>query len=274
MILADPVLQSVLLGILQGLTEFLPISSSAHLLLLPWLLGWKPMGLVFDVLLHGGTLLALLIYFRSQVKTLARQSVGRFTRRNARVENGPDLSLPILVGTAPLILVGGLFHGLIEKNLRQPALTMMTLCLFGILLWWADRRGSRNRLLARIRPFDGFIIGLSQSLALMPGVSRSGITITAALFLGFSRVDSARFSFLLAIPAIALATLAELFELIQTGPGANATLLTFVLGIVFSFGSGLLCLKYLLRFLESRSFSPFAAYRVLLSAFAFWWLLR
>jgi undecaprenyl-diphosphatase len=194
-------MQAFFLGILQGITEFLPISSSAHLILLPWLVGWEAMGLTFDVVVHGGTLLALVIYFRQQWKEIGKQCLRVLMRRSA--PSGSGLLGALVVGTLPAIAVGGLFEGVIETHLRAPGVTVLTLSLFGLLLGWADHQGSQLRSLESIRLRDGLLVGLAQAFALIPGVSRSGVTITATLMLGLNRADAARFSFLLGTPVIA-----------------------------------------------------------------------
>jgi undecaprenyl-diphosphatase len=267
--MSDEHLQSIILGILQGLTEFLPISSSAHLILLPWLVGWPPLGLAFDIMVHTGTLGALLLYFRRDCLDLFRQFFFRF--RKLLGKRSPDTALgdAILVGTLPVLVVGGLLAGWIEHHLRTPVVTVVTLILFGIGLWAADRFGQKRRSLDTLGVREGLLIGAAQALALVPGVSRAGITITTALGLGLKRADSARFAFLLALPAIALATLKGLADLAfgaaKTQPAASVLLL----GIMVSFLSGFLCITFLLRFLQSRSFVPFALYRFWLAAFIF-----
>ncbi len=259
----SPVIQAVILGILQGLTEFLPISSSAHLLLVPWLLGWKPFGVTFDVMLHGGTLLAVLYFFRQDLKTVALQVLNRFRGRPAK-PGETELFWPIAWGTLPAALVGAAAHSQIEDYFRHPAVTVATLGVFGALLWWSDSRGGTGRGLATLAGRDGLLIGVAQVLAFVPGVSRSGITITAALLLGFSRIDSARFSFLLAIPIIGLATLSKLYELARA-PAPQEAFGPLAVGVLFSFLSGFLCIKYFLRYLQTRSYAPFALYRLALA---------
>lgn len=262
--------QSIVLGILQGLTEFLPISSSAHLILVPWLLGWRPMGLTFDVALHAGTLLAVVVYFRRDLVELVRGFLAWLKRRIHRRTQGeetqvsPSLALAILVGTLPAAAVAGLAGEQIEYYLRSPIVTVFTLTSFGLLLWLADRRGRHLRSIADISVIDGLIVGAAQTLALIPGVSRSGVTISAALFLGLRRPDSARFSFLLGTPVIILAALKGAYDVWrETDPGFSAT--PFILGIMVSFLSGFLCIKYFLRFLQSRTYAAFVVYRWLLA---------
>ena len=260
-------IQAFFLGILQGITEFLPISSSAHLILLPWLVGWEAMGLTFDVVVHGGTLLALVIYFRQQWKEIGKQCLRVLMRRSAPSESG--LLGALVVGTLPAVAVGGLFEGLIENHLRIPGVTVLTLSLFGLLLGWADHQGSQSRGLESIRLRDGLIVGLAQALALIPGVSRSGVTITATLMLGLNRADAARFSFLLGTPVIALATIFRLYLLLWSPSHEASSFIPLLVGVIFSFLSGFLCIKYLLRYLQTRTYLPFVVYRLLLAASIF-----
>ncbi|MDA2923527.1 undecaprenyl-diphosphate phosphatase [Acidobacteria bacterium AH-259-L09] len=265
--LASRSLQAIFLGILQGATEFLPISSSAHLIVLPRFLGWESMGLSFDVMLHGGTLLALLIYFRQEWMVITQQMLSRFSRTSSADQ--ARLLGALVVGTIPALLMGALFENVIEHRLRTPLVTVLTLSGFGLFLWWADRTGSQARKLESIRRRDGLIIGTAQALALIPGVSRSGVTITMALILGLSRADSARFSFLLGTPIIALATLARLYRLWHSQLCDFSSVVPLLIGVIFSFISGFLCIKYFLRFLQTRTYLPFVVYRLLLAAFIF-----
>ena len=262
-------LQALVLGVLQGATEFLPISSSAHLLLVPWLLGWLPLGLTFDVLLHSGTVMALLVYFRHDWREIGVREI--FCREPVSSRQN-RLGMTLLIGTLPAVLTGVLFENLIEEVLRSPAVTVVTLSCFGLLLWWADRTGTQTRQVTDLSIRDGLIVGVAQALALVPGVSRSGVTITAALLLGLSRAEAARFSFLLGTPIIALATLSRIQGLWTSGGQDLVSILPFLVGIIFSFASGFLCIGYLLRFLRSKSYFPFVAYRLLLAAFIFWCL--
>ena len=266
--------QTVFLGIVQGLTEFLPISSSAHLIIVPSLLGWQALGLTFDVMLHVGTLVALLVSFRRQWVEIVRCFLGRLKRFRMRVHpSETKLADALILGTLPTLVVGGLFEDLIRDSLRTPMIIPVTLSLFALLLGWADRRSPQKRDLSRIRLRDGFIVGMAQALALVPGVSRSGVTITAALFLGLSRAESARFSFLLATPAVALAGASAIHDLYQLSSTLPQLGLILFWGVTSSFVSGLLCIKYFLRFLVLHSYFPFVVYRLLLAAFIFAWLL-
>ena len=260
----DPTWQAAILGVLQGLTEFLPISSSAHLILLPWMLGWPPLGILFDVVIHGGTLLAVLIYFREDWKDVIDEILMRLRGRVLWRGSG-SLVDALIVGTIPAVLVALALRDWIEQYARVPKVTIVTLAVFGLLLLWADRRRG-TRTVSDVTLRDALLVGCAQSLALVPGVSRSGITITAALLLGFSRRESARFSFLLATPIIALGAL-DGGLLLVTGEGGGELHASAVLaGVLVSFVVGYLCIKYFLQFLRHRSFLPFVVYRLGLAA--------
>jgi undecaprenyl-diphosphatase len=266
--------QSIILGIVQGLTEFLPISSSAHLILFPWLLGWQPLGLAFDVGLHVGTLFAVILYFRAEVRKLFQDGVNRLKSLRAKKRaEGTGLSDAIVAGTIPAVVVGGLFHHPIERYFRHPYVTVITLSLFGLVLLWAQRAGRQERQAGTVSVQEGLLIGTAQVLALIPGVSRSGITISAALFLGLTRPEAARFSFLLAFPVIALAGIKETFDVLRA-PELQFEPASLAVGMIFSFVSGFLCIKYFIRFLEKRTFLPFVVYRFALAAFIYYLLVR
>ena len=269
MLLNDSV-QAFVLGILQGLTEFLPISSSAHLILLPWFLGWEPMGLIFDVVLHGGTTLAVLIYFHKDWKELIQQLIKHWNKPSRR--ESPLLGA-LFVGAIPAGLVGWQAQGLIESSLRGPLVIGITLCAFGLLLGWSDRTARQTHNLRSITMREGLLIGLAQALALVPGVSRAGVTISVALMLGFSRADSARFSFLLGTPLMMGATLNSLYQLWKSQINDMSTVLPLLIGVIFSFISAFLCIRYLFQFLQTHTYFPFVIYRLLLAACIFVWLL-
>lgn len=260
----NEMVQAAILGILQGLTEFLPISSSAHLILLPWFLGWEPMGILFDVVIHGGTLLAVLIYFRKDWYEFTTKLIKRL-RSPLTWSSETRMVDAILIGTLPAIAVALLFRNVIEEIARTPMVTVVTLSLFGLLLWGADRRGKMKRSVRDITLMDGLLIGIAQSLALVPGVSRSGATITMALLLGLTRPEAARFSFLLAGPIIAMGAADGVLEMV-TGTGENPLSAgVIVTGVFTSFLVGFFCIAFFLKFLQSRSYLPFVVYRVLLA---------
>ena len=263
-------IRALILGTLQGFTEFLPISSSAHLLALPWLLGWEPGGLTFDILLHGGTLLALILYFR---EPLVRLIQGFVSPASAAAEWG-RLLLPLFTGTLPILAAGVALIFLNVERLRTPGPTCFNLAFFGLLLWLADGIENKQTDLRSLTALQGFWIGLAQVLALMPGVSRSGVTMTAALLLGLGRPEAARFAFLLGIPAISMAIGANVLELWASGDLPAAALGgECLVGVLAAFLSGLFSIRFLLRFLETRTMKPFVFYRLALSLVLLVWLL-
>lgn len=250
----------IALAIIQGLTEFLPISSSAHLILPSQVLGWPDQGLAFDVAVHVGTLSAVLLYFRQSVTQLTVAWVSDTVK--GRIGQDSGLAWAVIAGTIPAGLAGLILNDFIEESLRSSAVIAATTIGFGVVLWWSDVAGRRDRGLPALGLKDALIIGLAQALALIPGTSRSGITITAALFLGFSREAAARFSFLLSIPLILAAGLLKTLELIEQGGVTDW--FAIGLGIVLSFISALTCIHLFLKFLERLGLMPFVIYRLLL----------
>ena len=281
----DPI-QGVVLGIVQGLTEPLPVSSSAHLVLIPWLLGWPEHSLTFDVALHMGTLAALLIYFWRDILILLRAwlpprggppalgivpgaaaaGVGAGTgtapldseRRQQR-----RLGLGIVIGCIPAGVLGALFSDQIEANLRSPALIAVLLIVGAVILAAADRVGAKRLDLADVGITQALLIGVAQALALAPGVSRSGITLAAALFLGLTREAGARFVFLLGIPVTAGAGVFQLRDLLRSGipPDERAA---FYLGVFTSLVVGLLAIRFLLAYVRRHNLDVFVVYRIVL----------
>ena len=260
------ILQAVILALVQGLTEFLPISSSAHLILVPQLLGWEDQGLAFDVAVHVGTLAAVVTYFRNEVGRMFvawLQSLGgKGMNADAR------LAWYVLLGTVPAVVAGLLLHDFIETALRSPLVVAFTTILFGLVLWWADRRGSQRRDEHTLSVVDVLMIGCAQALALIPGTSRSGITMTAALALGLTRTAAARFSFLLSIPVILMAGAYEALKLSELeGPVAWDVL---SVGTVVAAVSAWLCIHFFLKLVERTGMMPFVIYRLVLGVFLFW----
>ncbi len=254
--------QAIVLAVVQGVTEFLPISSSGHLILVPRVFGWPDQGLVFDVATHVGTLMAVLVYFR---KDLLHLAVGFF--RPAAVEVADfeprRLAWGIVLGTLPAVVVGLLFKDLIESEARNPVLVAGTLIGFGVVMGLADRMGLRRREIGEVGVAAALLIGGAQALALVPGTSRSGVTITAALLLGFTRPAAARFSFLLSVPALVAAAGLAGLDLLERGVAAGELALMGV-GIAVSAATGYLVIAWLLAWLRRASLLPFVAYRVLL----------
>jgi undecaprenyl-diphosphatase len=255
-------IQAIILAVVQGLSEFLPISSSGHLILVPHFLGWPDQGLAFDVAVHVGTLLALLIYFRHDLATI----IAAWFRSVFRRQHDRDsrLAWQILVATIPVGLAGLLFGDAIEQHLRDPMFVAGTLALFGVLMWVADRVGASRLDEHSLGWGRALTIGAAQALSLMPGTSRSGVTMTAARALGLSRTAAARFSFLLAVPGIAAAGLYEGTKLV-TSP-APVVWTPMLVGVTFAAVSGLACIHFLIRFIQRIGLAPFAIYRLALAA--------
>lgn len=264
----EQIFQALIMGIVQGFTEFLPISSSGHLLLVPWLFGWTDSfieSLAFSVVLHGGTLAALLVYFRDDWRRLI--PAGFATLRDRSFAGDPDRRLAwlLVASTVPAAIAALLFNDVIEATVRQAGLVAVMLVIGAAILWIADKWGPRTHTIERLT-FRGAIgIGVAQALALVPGVSRSGISMSAALFAGLDRADAARYSFLMATPITAMAVVYESVKLLR-GEVGGAEPVTLIVGVVASFVSGMLAISILLRYLRTRSFNIFVAYRLVLAA--------
>lgn len=253
---------AAVLGALQGFSEVLPISSSAHLILVPWLFGWPESGLTFDVALHLGTFLALSVYFRRDIVAMVRSF---FDAIAAHRLNTPERRLPFLIiaATVPAAVVGKLFEHQVEAIFRSNPLLIATfLIIFGLGLGAADRFGRKRRELGVIRTGSALAIGVMQCLALIPGVSRSGITITAGLLFGFTRESAARFSFLMSLPIVIGAALLKTVHLLKHGIPAGEGM-PMLVGIICSAVTGYISIAFLLRFVQKQSLSPFVWYRVL-----------
>jgi undecaprenyl-diphosphatase len=253
-------LQLIILSLVQGLTEFLPISSSAHLILVPLFTSWEDQGLAFDVALHIGSLAAVILYFRQDLIRMARSWTGSVVTR--KLDEDSRLAWAVLLGTIPVGLAGLLLKGWIETELRGPLIMAYTLIGFGLLLGYADWKNKGGRSEYQMNWKDVAMIAFAQALALIPGTSRSGITITAALLMGLSREGAARFSFLLSIPVIALAGMLEIRGLIQHTEVVNWGDIFW--GAVLSGISAYLCIHYFIAFIKKIGMQPFVIYRVLL----------
>ena len=252
---------AVILALLQGLTEFLPVSSSAHLIVVPTLLGWPDQGLAFDVAVHVGTLIAVLGYFREEVISL---SVDWIQSVRGRAPVGESvLAWGVIVGTIPVGLAGLGLSGAVEAHLRTPLVIAAATIGFGFILWLAYCTGRRERSEQNLTLRDCALIGVAQAFALIPGTSRSGITITAALALGLTPGAAARFSFLLSIPTIVLAGAVKGYELLGTA-GVDWT--AIVLGTVVSAVSAFACIHWFLKLLARVGMLPFIIYRLVLGA--------
>lgn len=258
-------LQILILALVQGVTEFLPVSSSAHLILVPILTGWEDQGLAFDVAVHVGTLTAVVLYFRKEIGKMTVSWLGSVTGRG--MDADAKLAWAVLLGTIPVGLCGLLFKDLIEEHLRHPYVLATTTLLFALLLWWADAKSRGERSEYSIGWLDILFIGLAQALALIPGTSRSGATMTAALFLGLSRQAAARFSFLLSIPVIVLAGGLSTLDYLETATIDDMQPL--MLGALLSGVSAYFCIHYFLKLLEKIGMLPFVIYRIVLAVFLF-----
>ena len=254
------ILQIIWLAIIQGLSEFLPISSSAHLILPSQILGWSDQGLAFDVAVHVGSLVAVVVYFRDEI---FRLSAGWLKSLGGPRTPESDLAWYIVIGTVPAGLAGLIFGGFIEVHLRSMGVIAVTTIVFGLLLGWADLRFRGGKTLHELTWKVALLVGLAQTLSLIPGTSRSGITITAALMLGFDRMSAARYSFLLAIPIIALSGGYKWLELLGHG---SVPWSDIIMGAVVSGITAYLCIHSFLRFVERVGMLPFVIYRVALGA--------
>jgi undecaprenyl-diphosphatase len=251
-------IQSIILGIVQGLAEFLPISSSAHLIIVPWLLKWPEHTLTFDVALHLGTLTAIVVYFFKDYLNIARAGLTKPRSAEGR------LLWNIVIATVPAGIFGILLEHLVEKVFRDRVLlTALVLILFGIMLFLVDRFVKKEKDISELNFYHAAVIGLSQALALFPGVSRSGITITSGMSLGFKREDAARFSFLLSGPVIFGAGMISLLRNYRT---VQNELLYFIAGFLAAALVGFLTIHFLLNYLKKHSFTPFVVYRIALAA--------
>ena len=253
------ILQIIVLALVQGLTEFLPISSSAHLILVPVLTGWDDQGLAFDVAVHVGTLTAVVLYFR---KEISKMIFAWFASLKGKHSEDSKLAWGVLIGTIPVGIAGLLFKDVISEHLRTPLVIAATTIIFGFLLWYADWSGKRKRDEHTLSWRDIIFIGCAQAIALIPGTSRSGITITAGLLLGLTAPAAARFSFLLSIPVIVLAGGVETLEYLEVASINDMN--DLIIGALISAVSAYLCIHYFLMLLERVGMTPFVIYRLLL----------
>jgi undecaprenyl-diphosphatase len=255
------VFQALILGIIQGLSEFLPISSSAHLALAPWILHWPDPGLAFDVALHFGTLVAVLWYFWAEWIALLIAAKDIVVKRRIETANERRV-VYLIIATIPGAIAGLAFEKQAESTFRDPRLVAVSLIVMGILLWLIDRYAARDRRLATMRWTDALLTGIAQMFAIIPGVSRSGSTITAGRALRFTREDAAVFSFLMSMPIIAAAAVLKMPQAIRE-QGLSAPM---IVGVLASAVSGWLAITVLLRVVSRHSYGVFAAYRVILGA--------
>lgn len=275
-------IEAIVLGLTQGLTEFLPISSSGHLIIVPWLFGWESPGVAFDAALHLGTLLAVFTYFWHDLVEMVKAVPTILRKRTALLRAGaPDeddgtfyarLGLLLVIGSIPGAIAGLAFESKIDDLFhpdsnegRAIVAIAILMAVFGVVLWLADRYGRENRTLRSVRLPDTLVVGIAQALALMPGTSRSGVTLTMGLFRGFTRADAARFSFLLGIPLIAGAGLKGVADLLQVDP-SGAEIGKILAGVATSAISGFITIRFLLRYLQTSTVGVFVVYRLIAAA--------
>ena len=260
-------IHALLMGIIQGLTEFLPVSSSAHLALYPKVFNVSSgllNSLAYDVALHAGTLAALVIFFWKKILNLLGAFFKGLAGAKARQSQDFKLGIFIIIGTIPAVIAGYFYGDYLEETFRNPVKMASMLIVFGGVLWLADRFGKKRKETASMNIMDSLIIGTAQALALIPGVSRSGITISAGLFAGYNRRAAAEFSFLLSIPAVAGAFAMHAKHLLKNGADTGTALI--LVGFAASAITGFFAIKFLLDFVSKKSFTPFVVYRFILGA--------
>jgi undecaprenyl-diphosphatase len=265
----DTIIQALIMGIVQGLTEFLPISSSGHLIIVPFLFGWTDpfiTSLAFSVMLHIGTLAALLVYFRADWVRIVPAGFAAIRDRSFRADPDRRLAWLLVAATIPAAIAGFLLSDLIETSFRDIGPVVATLVVGAVILWLADRWGGRTKGVNDVTFPIAIAIGAAQALALVPGISRSGISISASRLAGLDREAAARFSFLMATPITAGAALFEARKLISGETGLEVSLGPLVVGMIAAFVSGMIAIGFLLRYLRTRSLNVFVAYRLVLAA--------
>jgi undecaprenyl-diphosphatase len=265
----DILFQALIMGIVQGLTEFLPISSSGHLIIVPFLFGWTDPfidSLAFSVMLHIGTLAALLVYFRADWVRLVPAGFAAIRDRSFRDDPDRHLAWILVAATIPAAIAGFLLSDVIETAFRDVGLVAATLVVGAVVLWLADRWGARTKGVEDVTFPLAIAIGAAQALALIPGISRSGISISASRFAGLDREAAARFSFLMATPITLGAAIFEVRKVISGETGVDVSLGPLVVGMLAAFGSGMLAIGFLLRYLRTRSLTIFVVYRLVLAA--------
>jgi undecaprenyl-diphosphatase len=263
------VIEAIVLGLVQGLTEFLPISSTAHLRIAPELFGWADPGAAYSAIIQLGTTAAVLIYFAKDLGRLARAFFKGLADRDPFGTTDAKLAWFVLVGTLPIGIAGLALKDSIETSFRSLYVIASSLIALALVLWWVEKRASHHRTLDDMGWKDGILVGLWQALALIPGSSRSGTTITGGLSLGLRREDAARYSFLLSVPATLLAGIFELREVLQAPAGSRPSGLMMAIGTLVAFASGMAAIAWLLRFLRTRTMTVFIAYRIALGLLLF-----
>ena len=265
----DILFQAIVMGLVQGLTEFLPVSSSGHLIIVPALMGWDDPfieSLAFSVMLHLGTLVALLLFFRADWLRLVPAWFASIRDRSIRGDPDRRLAWLLAISTVPAVIAGLVLNDVIETAFREIRLVAVTLVVGGVILWLAERAGRQTRAIGELSAAGALGIGIAQALALVPGISRSGISISAGLFAGLDRESAARFSFLMATPITAGAGLYEARKLITGEAGVDVQLVPLVAGMIAALVAGLAAIAFLLRFLRSHPTTIFVAYRLILAA--------
>lgn len=265
----DILIQALVMGIVQGLTEFLPVSSSGHLIVVPFLLGWDDAfltSLPFSVMLHSGSLVALLVYFRSDWIRLIPASLAALRDRSFQGDDDRRLAGLLVIATIPAALAGFLLEDIIGTSFRQVGLVALMLVLGGVLLLVADRFGASSRGVPDVTPQIALIVGVAQALALVPGLSRSGVTISAGRLVGLDRESAARFAFLMATPITAGAGLYEVVRLVRQGGIGDASVAPLVVGMVAAAISGMAAIHFMLGFLRRQSLDVFVLYRFVIAA--------
>lgn len=255
-------IQTIILGAIQGITEFFPISSTAHLVLLPWFFSWQDRGLPFNVALHVGSLIAIVYYFRHDWLLILREFIKCMFRGSFTGSASGKIGLYLIIATIPGAVAGILLESQAAGILRHPLYVAFSLSFFGVLLYVSDRFSSKRKSVEEMSITDCVLIGVAQALAIVPGVSRSGVTITGAMFRGFKRDEAAKFSFMLAAPLIAGAGVFESRHLEYS----SVISLPFLAGVIASAVFSFLAIKYLLRFVRYRSYNVFVIYRLVLAA--------
>ena len=265
----DTIIQALVMGIVQGLTEFLPVSSSGHLIIVPWLFGWNDpflTSLAFSVMLHLGTLIALLLYFRYDWLRLVPAGLAAIRDRSFKGDPDRRLAWLLVAATIPAAIVGALFSDFFETQVREIGLVAVTLVVGGVILWVADHVGPRTKTVDDVTFPVAIGIGAAQTIALVPGISRSGISISAGRFAGLDRESAARFAFLMATPITAGAILFEGRKLVTGEAGVPVEVVPLIVGLVASLVSGVIAIRFMLGYLRTRSLDVFVAYRFILAA--------
>ena len=254
-------IQLIILSIVQGITEFLPVSSSAHLILVPLLTNWQDQGLAIDVAAHLGSLVAVVFYFRKDISRILLAGFDSIAKRSIDTADS-KLFWYLAIASIPVLIAGFLFRDIVSIYLRDPLIIAAASIGFGLLLWYSDISSKCNKQIDHLNLRDAIVIGCAQALALVPGTSRSGITMTAGLLLGLDRISAARFSFLMAVPIIIAAAGYESYKLLQMGEAVAVT--NFIFTTILSAVSALLAIHLFLKFLEKIGMLPFVIYRIVL----------